>query len=90
MTVWPTFLSEYLVRVDYERIQELLETMITSQIRQMEIDLKSVIRGFVPENLECDYDLIQNNPYFLMKETFCQDTKFLSQSCELNQICIII
>ena len=55
---------------DYERIQELLETMVNFQIKQIESDLKKVIRGYVPENLERDYDLIQNNPYFIMKETF--------------------
>ena len=36
----------------------------------MEADIKKVVRGYCPENLDKDYDLISNNPYFLMKETF--------------------
>jgi hypothetical protein len=59
---------------DYERIQELLESMVQYQIKQVDVDLKRAIRGFVPDNLEKDYDLISNNPYFLMKETFTDNT----------------
>ena len=30
--------------------------------------------GSIPENLDKDYDIISNNPYFLMKETFSDNT----------------
>ena len=59
---------------DYERIQELFETMVQYQIKQVEADLKKTVRGFVPENLDRDYDIISNNPYFAMKETFSEGT----------------
>lgn len=35
--------------------------------------MKKVIRGYIPENLDKEYDIISNNPYFLMKETFSKD-----------------
>jgi hypothetical protein len=57
---------------DYERLYELFETMVSYQIKQVEVDIKKVIRGYCPDNLEKDYDLISNNPYFLMKETFTE------------------
>lgn len=44
--------------------------MVMFQIKQIEADLKRCIRGYVPDNLDKEYDIIQNNPYFLMKETF--------------------
>ena len=44
--------------------------MTSFQLKQIESDLKRVIRGYIPEGLDKDYDIIQNNPYFLMKETF--------------------
>ena len=37
---------------DYERLQELLEAMVSVQIKQVELDLKKIIRGYVPENLD--------------------------------------
>lgn len=57
---------------DYERLQELFETMVSMQIKQVEVDVKKCIRGYCPDNLDKEYDLISNNPYFLMKETFSE------------------
>ena len=49
---------------DYERIQELMETMLHPQIKNIEAEIKKAVRGFVNENLEREHDLITNNAYF--------------------------
>jgi hypothetical protein len=50
----------------------------------VELDLKKVIRGYVPDNLDKEYDIISNNPYFLMKETFAPDGIFYNMCKKLS------
>jgi hypothetical protein len=39
-------------------------------VKQVESDLKKVIRGNINNNIELDYDLIDNNPFYTLKNNF--------------------
>lgn len=42
--------------------------MLHPQIKQIELEIKKAIWGFVNENLEREHDLISNNAYFGLRE----------------------
>ena len=56
---------------DFERLQELLETMHLTQVKQFESDLKRVIRSLPQSALDNnrDYDLVSNNPFYFVRNT---------------------
>lgn len=58
---------------DFERLQELLENMLYGSLKTFEGELKKIIRGNIADKQNMDYDLITNNPFHFMKESFQGD-----------------
>lgn len=52
--------------------------MLFGNVKQFELELKKIIRGNIPSDMEKEYDLITNNPYSFLKFTFEGELKNIS------------
>lgn len=65
---------------DFERLHELFENMLFSNVKQFEDSCKKIIRGNVNTGIvEKDYHLIMNNSYHLLKSSSEGDFKSVTE-----------